>query len=353
MAPFAGDADVLVSGRIFYDMIFAGVPRMPRGGEEVYAAELVTCPGGVANRAIACARLDLKTRLSAAFGADEQGDSCWAAMVREGVDLSLSRRYAGWRTPVTVSAALDDDRAMLTHALDPPESLSAAIADNPASRAAIAELDPLEQTPLTAEAWIPHAQARDTMVFVTTHFDSSRRWSKAVLAQLGGCHAVLPNEMEALRYTHTDTVEDAMAVLAKSVPLVVVTRGSRGAIARDDGTGESAEVPALPTAVRDTTGAGDVFTAAVIYGTLEGWPLTQRLAFANLCSSLAIRRAGSSVSAPTWAEIAAWWSGTSAAEAGAAGPADDETEIRRRYAFLDTLARPEFAGAADSPGAGQ
>ena len=107
------------------------------------------------------------------------------------------------------------------------------------------------------------------------------------------CHAFLPNASEAMAYTRTDTPRDALYALADRVPLAVVTNGAHGALAIDSATGEEAQVPALRVPALDPTGAGDVFGAGMVLGTLAGWPLADRLAFAALCSGAggaAVRR---------------------------------------------------------------
>ena len=48
------------------------------------------------------------------------------------------------------------------------------------------------------------------------------------------------------------------------MPVAVITRGSKGALAVDNETGEHADVPALPVEALDTTGAGDVFAAGFV-----------------------------------------------------------------------------------------
>jgi len=60
----------------------------------------------------------------------------------------------------------------------------------------------------------------------------------------------------------------------------------------------------------DATGAGDVFAAAFILGTLRGWPLRHRLAFGNLCAALSVQQVGGSLAAPDWRHVADWFSTT-------------------------------------------
>ncbi len=110
----------------------------------------------------------------------------------------------------------------------------------------------------------------------------------------------------------------------------MVTLGSEGAYAVDSGSGETAEVPALIVEALDPTGAGDVFVAGFVTGTLADWPLADRLAFAGLTAALSVQEFGGSLSAPGWIEIAAWWQQAKSYD-------DQDRAALRRYAFLDDL----------------
>jgi sugar/nucleoside kinase (ribokinase family) len=88
--------DVVVSGLVFHDLVF-GLPTPPRPGTEVWATDSQESPGGIANFAVALARLGLRTGLAAAFGADETGDGVWDRLSDEGIDLTLSRKLAAGR----------------------------------------------------------------------------------------------------------------------------------------------------------------------------------------------------------------------------------------------------------------
>ena len=43
-----------------------------------------------------------------------------------------------------------------------------------------------------------------------------------------------------------------------------------------------------------------------VLGTLDEWPLRQRLAFANLCAALSVQYVGGSLAAPGWGDIIDW-----------------------------------------------
>ena len=48
--------DVFMSGTVFLDIVFAGLPTAPAAGTEVWASGMASCPGGIANLAVATAR---------------------------------------------------------------------------------------------------------------------------------------------------------------------------------------------------------------------------------------------------------------------------------------------------------
>ena len=133
--------DVYLQGTVFLDIIFSGLESMPEAGQEVWADGMGSCPGGIANLAVATARLGLRTSLGAAFGDDDYGEFCWRTLAdQEEIDLSTSKRYDGWHSPVTVSMACGGDRNMVTHGHDAPESASVMIGRPPRSRAVLLDL---------------------------------------------------------------------------------------------------------------------------------------------------------------------------------------------------------------------
>src|SRR5271155_4953158 len=158
--------DLFMHGTVFFDVVFTGLDSPPVRGTEIQASGMGSCPGGIANLAIAASRLGVRTALAAAFGDDVYGDFCWSTLTeQEGVDLSYSRRFSDWHSPVTVSMVVERDRAMLTHmhpAPVPVTELPAAVPD-----AAIGF------APLAAEPQDWYAQAREAgmLLFGDTGWD--------------------------------------------------------------------------------------------------------------------------------------------------------------------------------------
>ncbi|MFF7376137.1 carbohydrate kinase family protein [Streptomyces massasporeus] len=322
--------DVYLTGTVFLDIIFTGLDSAPVRGTESWARGMGSSPGGVANMATALARLGLRTSLAAAFGDDHYGDYCWDALEHgEGIDLSPSRTVPGWHSPVTVSMAYEGERTMVSHGHEPPPE-EPAPACPPRARAAVASLAPGVSAP-----WIAQAASNGTRVFGDVGWDDTGAWDLAALPDLRHCEAFLPNAEEAMRYTGTDCPRTAAHALTEYVPLAVVTLGADGAYAVDRRTGETAEVPAIAVEALDPTGAGDVFVAGFVAGTLADWPLADRLAFAGLTAALSVQEFGGSLSAPGWSEIAAWWRRVQSVE-------EQSPVALERYGFLAELVSEEL-----------
>ncbi|WP_059013671.1 PfkB family carbohydrate kinase [Streptomyces specialis] len=329
-APGDPPCDVYLTGTVFLDIIFTGLDSAPVSGTESWARGMGSSPGGVANMATALARLGLRTSLAAAFGDDKYGEYCWETLERgEGIDLSHSRMVPGWHSPVTVSMAYDGDRTMVSHGHEAPLPREAP-GDRcpPPARSCVASLRAGEP-----QEWIGQAARSGSLVFADTGWDETGAWDLRALPDLAHCEAFLPNAAEAMRYTRTDSPRAAAHALTAVVPLAVVTMGADGAYAVDGRTGETAEVPAILVEPLDTTGAGDVFMAGFVTGTLAGWPLADRLALAGLTAALSVQEFGGSLAAPDWGEVAAWWHRVRALTPRGESPGGD----LERYAFLSGL----------------
>jgi sugar/nucleoside kinase (ribokinase family) len=292
--------DVVMQGTVFLDIVLTGLSALPSAGTEVPAEGMGSCPGGIANLAIAASRLGLSTALAATFGDDLYGDFLVRTLQEEGIDLSLSRQISQWHSPVTVSLAVQRDRSMITHSHPSPIPDNQLISKAPSTAAGVVHLG--QEVP----EWVPAARANGTLLFGDVGWDATQQWSTRTIDQIGQLHAFLPNSAEAMAYTRTDDPRAALMQLADAVPVVVITCGGQGAIGVDSITGEEEWVPSLPVNAVDATGAGDVFAAAFVVGTLRSWPLRTRMAFANLCAALSVQQVGGSLAAPGWGDLADW-----------------------------------------------
>ncbi|HTX00044.1 MAG TPA: PfkB family carbohydrate kinase [Acidimicrobiales bacterium] len=328
-------ASVEVLGTVFFDLVFSGLSGAPRPGTEVRCSDLGLSPGGAANVAVALARLGIEVRLSSAFADDAFGAFLWGALEHEGIDLSSSWRVAGWTTPLTVSMAYGRERSMVTHEAALPARPSAGT--HRADPGAPTGATPDSGRPEPARACfvalggeldgarLASLRQRYGVVVADVGWDHEERWSPSLLDQLAEVDVFLPNAAEATAYARQEDVAEAARRLAERGPLVAVKRGAAGALAAGGGLGEVVSEPGIPAEAHDTTGAGDVFDAGFILGTLAGWPVRQRLRFANLCAGESVSYAGGSLSAPCWRDLRAWWE------------RQEDVALREAYGFLPAL----------------
>lgn len=79
------------------------------------------------------------------------------------------------------------------------------------------------------------------------------------------------NASEAQAITDTDSPEEALGVLATHSDIAVVTLDDKGSLIRQ---GEQVvSIPVYPVKAVDTTGAGDMYAAGLLYGLTQGYSL--------------------------------------------------------------------------------
>jgi len=107
----------------------------------------------------------------------------------------------------------------------------------------------------------------------------------------GRIDILFANEEEIKGLSGEEDFEAAVAAIQGKVPILVVTRSEKGAIALR--AGERAEVPAEPVdAVVDTTGAGDLFAAGFLAGQAQGRSLEQSLRMGAIAAAEVISHYG-------------------------------------------------------------
>lgn len=84
-----------------------------------------------------------------------------------------------------------------------------------------------------------------------------------------GVDVLFCNEEEALTYTATRHLEDAITALTKIAKKIVITQGKKGATIITNG--ERTTVEAKQVTAVDTNGAGDMFAGAFMYGLTHGY----------------------------------------------------------------------------------
>lgn len=304
---------LLFAGDVYCDLVFAGVTA-PEQGAEVFAEAFTVTPGGVANRAVAAARAGAPTKLLSRLGDDVLGRHVHRVLTEEPLlDTRLLGLVPGHQSPVSVALTGPDDRSFITYEehlgpLSVPDDLG------PVAATHVGLARPLPD-------WVAGLRAGGTTVIGGVGWDHTGEWSGDVLDRLAEVDVFVPNDVEAMRYTRTDSALDAAKALAERVPLAVVTRGADGVVAVDSAH-TVVTASTIPVDVVDPTGAGDVFVAAFMAGDHHGWDLVTRLRFGAASAAFAVTGLGGAASAPHPAQLRAFLQRTA--------PDDD-------WSFLDSV----------------
>lgn len=283
-----------------------GVERLPvEAAAHQTVSHLTLGPGGAGNALVAAARLGLPCVALGSLGEDWVGDRVLHHLQLEGVDVSRVLRLSAAPTATAVVVRAESGEHVFLGYFGahgpkelpeawPPVLQAAGVVlvegwsyfhDEPALIRAGAELA---------------AQAGVTVLFDPGPrvADIERDWL-AALVRCAGVVIMTEDESSALRRRLS------LADLERETPLraIVLKRGAGGCVISADG--QRLECPGYPVEVRDLTGAGDCFAAAVAWGLLRGLPWEVIGAIANAVGAAKVRKIGTALAAPTRDEVAA------------------------------------------------
>ena len=300
---------LLVAGETFEDLIFAGLPRLPRPGEEIRTDEFRRTFGGGALISAAWARAEgLDVSLLSALP-----PRVGRILHTEGIAYRNLRRP---KEPHAITACLSfrKERSFATfNGVNPRleervhgavgEALRETLPNTPRRGGSARPFGALllAWPPRNCQAWADLrpalAQMRlPTEVFWDFGFDDGLPDRDAFDTLLAGVTGVFVNAQEAALY---DGPRGLLRRAAERGTLVIVKRGAEGAeVFGQPETRVPAPIPLR--GLRDTTGAGDAFAAGFLARRLGGGSLAEQLTAGNVCGARSVQRLGGLPARP-WA----------------------------------------------------
>lgn len=273
---------ILSVGRLYCDLIFTGLPRLPSLGTEVFTEGFGTHAGGGAFITAAhLAALGHPSSLATMLPSSPFSDLMRSELEASKVDLTLSGTLPEAAGPqITVAMVEAGDRAFLTRRAGPAFPF---IAPTELARRGIRHLHVGEVASLVAQPEIIEvARAQGMTISVDCSWDESLNTS-ALKDFAGKIDVFLPNEAE-WSFMSELGLADIFA------PLTVIKRGAAGATAVSNAG--TLDAPTSPVHAVDTTGAGDAFNAGFLSRWLIGDDLAACLAAGNERGALAVRQPG-------------------------------------------------------------
>ena len=263
-------------------------------GKARMADRVWLCGGQTATVTAACARFGLASRYIGAFGADEHGALVERTLHERGVDLSCAVRCDAPNRGAVILVDPRGRRTVLWHRSDKLRLPAAALMGD-ALRCRVVHVD--DDDPETALAAARQGQAMGARVTSDLEHLSDR----AELLVSAVTHPILDQRL-ASDLTGEGDPERALRKLRRlNGGLLCVTMGEQGSAALEEDRFHHA--PAFAVEAVDTTGAGDVFRAAFVFGLLRGRDAAELLRFANAAAAVSCTRAGAIPSAPTLEEV--------------------------------------------------
>jgi sugar/nucleoside kinase (ribokinase family) len=286
--------DVSVIGELNLDLIFYGVPQNLILEQEHLANDLsITLGSSSAIFAHNLALLGDKVGFSSCIGSDPFGEICVQRLGESGVDLSHVRRLKGKITGLTVILPQRKERYILTY----PGTMRE-MSERELDLGYVFNAKHLHLSSYFLQKGLrPHlieifrkAKEAGLTTSLDTNDDPDGRWSGDIQLLLKYVDILLPNEREACKLAQTEEVDKAAEILSQKVPVLVIKRGSQGAVVR---VGKEKHVGFPPVVdVADQVGAGDTFDAGFVHQFIRGAKVEECLKFANVAGALSVTRAG-------------------------------------------------------------
>jgi sugar/nucleoside kinase (ribokinase family) len=297
----SSDYDVLLWGMYFCDLIFTGLPEVPRLGAEIFSSGFDLTPGGPFTTTVAMQRLGLRVGWECDFGDDLFSKFILDAAGREGIDGSLFQVHPFPVRRVSAAFSFAHDRGFVSFMDDVVQT--SAIPFIKKHRPRCLFLPHLHYGDAYTDLFAA-ARMYGAMVFMDCQCTEGNLETPGVVDALRSIDVFAPNETEALHLTGAATIEQALARLAELTPLVVIKLGADGAMAQS--ARQIVRAPAIPVHAVDTTGAGDCFNAGFLYSFMHGASLEMCLQSGNICGGLSTTAVGGTAAAPAATQVEAY-----------------------------------------------
>lgn len=271
------------------------VPRLPLIDEVVLLDDLTRQGGGpVAQALVTAARLGMSAGFVGRVGDDEVGLEIRSGLAAEGIDIGHFQIADGAASP----------QSMIL--VDQPSGKRSICA----FRGSAGDIVLDEETvAYLCSGRILHLDGHSPLAAATVARAAANRGVRVCLDAGAGAaidhllplvklsHIVIAAELFATSIAPDGTVTTGAAhILAMGPEIVVVTRGEHGSYTLTADAEFS--TAAFPVNVVDTTGAGDVFHGAYLYGLLRGWDLVSTAEFAGATAALKCTQLGGRAAIP-------------------------------------------------------
>jgi len=294
------NSDCVVVGDVFFDIAIRLDeinPSFPVGGT-YYCRSIAMFEGGSGNVAAALATLGVRTVFVGKAGKDMLGEAYKKNLESYGVEPHISFDDQ-LPTGITVTSISPNGERSFIVARGANDMLQ--VSEIEEVRPAIQQASYVYVTGYS----LVNAPQRDAVIRVAR---IAREFNTKVVFDPGAFN-IIPdrrdcfrklieltdvlclNAAEAIALAQVDNSNDAANRLSREAPVVIVKLGSEGCVILKEND-VSLRIPSYKVECVDTTGAGDAFVAAVIFGLLQNFPLRSLGQFANWFAAETVKSLG-------------------------------------------------------------
>jgi sulfofructose kinase len=273
------------------------VPEYPHLDSKSEIVQYEQLPGGqVATAVIFLSRMGLRTKYIGKAGGDHLGRFCLQKLALETIDISSIRIEESARNQfsIIIIDQQSGERTVLCQRDSRLDFKEQELNEDAVCAGKILHLDGNDPASLRAASWCQKHQ-----IPVCIDLDKVVPNCTALIEQID---FLIVNSSFSSEYTGiSDPIESFCSLRRKFNGFLAMTQGSNGAMAW---VGDRCiQFPGLPVKAIDTTGAGDVFHGAFIYGLFQNWPLNKMMAFANAAAGLSCTYLGAQQGIRSLSEI--------------------------------------------------
>ncbi len=298
---------VLLLGDLNIDS-FWPVPEFPIPGRDGLVEEVkFEVGGGVLNTAVILDRLGIRTSVISCMGSDRWRDFILEALAGSGIDLESVQVISTAMTGINFTIVTPDgERTMFTHRganakLDPTQLAEDCFRDAALLHISGYALLESPQRDAVRKA-VELAKKHDVAISLDTGLEPVMKKTEDFRALAKELTICITGAEEVNHLFEVGSMEDAVQLLqGEGTDLVAIKLGSKGSLVFNPE--KQFSCPCFDVDAVDTTGAGDSFSAGIIYGWLHGFGLEETTVLASALGGLATTVYGAGMSLPKRGKI--------------------------------------------------
>lgn len=276
-------------GLINVDLLYSGLKRIPKLGEEVYSERFsMELGGGVVATLINLSRLGIKSEIITLLGNDTFSEFAKKTIKTFAVDIC--NLYTGSiKIPITLTSVmtLENDRSFISYCDNEAVKIFVLNQDEIYSRLKNCKIVCMSYGLL--EVYKKLKENGVILILDTGWEDNLNLEMYHEYLQVADYY--VPNRKEALKITGKNTVTEAADVLQRYFTNVIIKLDKEGCLLKNEHGCQLIE-PIYTEKLVDATGAGDAFLSGLIYGICHDYPIEECIVFGNIAGGTCVTGIG-------------------------------------------------------------